>query len=280
MTDILKKQVQQNTTKQEVKVSFFLGFTVFLMLAVFQPFGTYSWDDPAKMILLAGYGIVIGFTYFTLAMVLPLIFKKFYQKENWTYGKEMFHILMVLLITITATFIYRNEIINASYSLNSYFFFLGIASVTSIFPMSIIFLIRYMQVKNKPVIVYQPAVAEVPQKVFLNVEGENKNEKVKFAKEELLFIKASDNYVVLHLNKDGKIVKHMLRSSLSKIATQVADEDIFQVHRSYLVNLENVKTLSGKSPNYVLELKSSKEEIPVSRTKVKMIRAQLQKKPI
>ncbi len=280
MIDILNKQVPRNTTKQDARVALFLGLTVFLMLAIFQPFGTYTWDDPAKMILLAGYGIVIGFTYFTLAKVLPMIFKKFYQKETWTYGKEILHIFIIFLATITATFIYRNETLGVRYGLFSYFYFLGIATVTSIFPMAIIFIIRYMQVKNKPVIVYQTAVSEVPQKVFLTVEGENKNEKVKFAKEELLFIKASDNYVVLHLNKDGKIAKHMLRSSLSKIATQVADKDILQVHRSYLVNLENVKILSGKSPNYILELNSSEEEIPVSRTKVKSIREQLQEKPL
>lgn len=279
MTEILKKQVARNSTKQDASVALFLGLTIFLMLAIFQPFGTYTWDDPAKIILLAGYGIVIGFTYFTLAMVLPMIFKKFYQKENWTYGKEMLHILIVFLITITATFIYRNETLNIRYTSMGYFYYLGIATVTSIFPMSIIFIIRYMQIKNKPVIVYQP-VATIPENTFITIEGENKNEKVKFAKEELLFVKASDNYVVLHLNKDEKIVKHMLRSPLSKIAKQIQDEDILQVHRSYLVNLENVKTLSGKSPNYILELKSSKEEIPVSRTKVKMIRKQLQEKPL
>ena len=277
--DLLKKQVPQNTTKQEALVALFLGLTVFLMLAIFQPFGTYTWDDPAKMILLAGYGIVIGFTYFTLAMVFPMIFKKFYQIENWTYGKEILHIVVVFLITITATFIYRNETLNIRYSLMGYFFFLGIATVTSVFPMSIIFIVRYMKVKNKPVIVYQPATA-IPQKTFITVEGENKNEKVKFAKDELLFVKASDNYVVLHLNKEEKIAKHMLRSPLSKIANQIKDEDIISVHRSYLVNLENVKTLSGKSPNYILELKSGKEEIPVSRTKVKMIREKLQERPV
>ena len=72
----------------------------------------------------------------------------------------------------------------------------------------------------------------------------------------------------------------MLRSSLSKLAEQIEDQDIFQVHRSYLVNFGNVLALSGKSPNYVLALKNIKEEIPISRTKVKMLRKKLQEKPL
>jgi DNA-binding LytR/AlgR family response regulator len=69
-----------------------------------------------------------------------------------------------------------------------------------------------------------------------------------------------EKQAIIHLDKNGKVTKHMLRSSLSKLAEQIEDQDILQVHRSYLVNFENVLALSGKSPNYVLELKNLKEE--------------------
>ena len=72
----------------------------------------------------------------------------------------------------------------------------------------------------------------------------------------------------------------MLRSPLSKVLEQLDDADILQVHRSYLVNLENVKTLTGKSPNYILQLQALDEEVPISRTKVQMVREKLQEKPL
>lgn len=279
MFEIFKKTVTLNTIKSDALIGFFLGLSVFLVLAMFQPFGTYSYQDSGKLMLLAGYGIVVGITYFLSARILPLVFSKLYQKENWVYGKEIIHIIVIFILTATATYFYRNITLGFGYSIRGFLFYLGIALSTALFPLMIVFIIRYMKIKNEPIVIYEPVVV-AQQNIYISIEGENKNEKLKFSKEELLFIKASDNYVVIHLDKNGKISKHMLRSPLSKIAQQIDDEDILQVHRSYLVNLENVENLNGKSPNYVLQLKSLKEEIPVSRTKVKSVKKRLSDKPV
>lgn len=279
MKETLQKIVGQNSTKVNTWVAIFLGVTIFLMIAIFQPFGTYNYQDAKKMLTLSGYGVVIGVSYFLLAEGLPLVFKKFYKKETWTFGKELINVLIVFLLVIAATYVYRNIALGFGYGVYDFFVYTGMAFSIGVFPIAIIFVIRFMQVKSKPVIIYQ-SVAEVHQTIYITVEGENKNEKLKFAKEELLFIKASDNYVIIHLNKDGKVSKHMLRSSLSNLAGQIEDTDILQVHRSYLVNLENVNELSGKSPNYTLQLKSFEEMIPISRTKVKGLREKLQERPL
>ncbi len=274
----LNKKVPQNTLKVNAWVAFFLGFSVFLILAVFQPFGTYNFQDSAKTLLLSGYGFVIGVTYFIFANGLPFVFSKIYKKENWTFSKEIIHVVVIFFLVVVATYIYRNVAIGMTYHIKDFLIYSGMAFAIAVFPLSLVFVVRMMQLKNKPIIIYQ--TAEVQQNIFISVEGENKNEKIKFAKEELLFIKASENYVIIHLDKNGKVSKHMLRSSLSKLAEQIKDQDILQVHRSYLVNFENVLALSGKSPNYVLELKNLKEEIPISRTKVKMLREKMQEKPL
>ncbi len=279
MFEIFKKTVSLNTIKQDAWVGFFLGLSVFLVLAVLQPFGTYSYQDSGKLMLLAGYGIVIGVVYFISARLLPLVFSNIYKKENWVYGREIIHIIVVFILTVIATYFYRNITLGFGYSLRGFLFYFGMAFATGLFPLMIVFIIRYMKIKNEPIVIYEPVVV-AQQNIYISIEGENKNEKLKFSKEELLFIKASDNYVVIHLDKNGKISKHMLRSPLSKIAQQIDDEDILQVHRSYLVNLDNVENLNGKSPNYVLQLKSLKEEIPVSRTKVKSVKERLSDKPV
>ncbi len=274
----LKKRIPQNSIKKNAWVAFFLGLSVFLILTVFQPFGTYNFQDSAKTLLLSGYGFVIGITYFIFANGLPFVFSRIYKKESWTFGKEIIHIFVVFFLVVVATYIYRNVAFGLGYQLRDFLVYSSMAFATAVFPLSLIFVIRLMQLKNKPTIIYQ--TAQVQQNIFITVEGENKNEKIKFAKEELLFIKASENYVVIHLDKNGKVTKHILRSSLSKLAEQIEDQDILQVHRSYLVNFENILSLSGKSPNYVLALKNLKEEIPISRTKVKLLRKKLQEKPL
>ena len=74
MLNYLNKKILQNTTKVNAWVAFFLGLSVFLMIAVFQPFGTYNFQDSVKILLLSGYGIVIGVTYFIFANGLPFVF--------------------------------------------------------------------------------------------------------------------------------------------------------------------------------------------------------------
>lgn len=82
----------------------------------------------------------------------------------------------------------------------------------------------------------------------------------------VLYIEAADNYTVIHYLSGDKENTLMLHNSLKNIAQAFSTEGIVQCHRSYLVNLENVKCVRKERDGLVIEMACSDHIIPVSKT--------------
>lgn len=76
-------------------------------------------------------------------------------------------------------------------------------------------------------------------KEFIFIKCENRYEKVEFAK--ILFIEGMQNYAILQLT-DDKLMTLMTLKSLEDILPESA---FFRIHKSYIVNLNNVKSIDG-----------------------------------
>lgn len=272
----LKRALPFSNFKKQIGIGVILGLLVFLILAIFQPFGTYNFEHSSKYFLLLGYGVTITLFYIISHLLMKYLMPKFYQPEHWNIGKELIAFGITFFIITTATFFFRCWVFNSwNITFYSYIYFFGIAFASALFPLIIFGVIQVMkanalQQKQENA---KETVAPEPVRFFLT--GNNKKEEVSLLKEELLFLQASDNYVAIHLNKSVKVQKHMIRATLSQLNDQINDPDILSVHRSFIVNLSNVQNLSGKSPNYVLSFEDSEEQVPVSRNKIKEVRTHL-----
>ncbi|MBK7870154.1 MAG: LytTR family transcriptional regulator [Saprospiraceae bacterium] len=278
-TNIFNKKIPQTPPKHFYIGAVLLGFSVFLILAMFQPFGTYSFRHPDKLLLLAGYGIVITFTSITILGILRLLLPRWFEQKRWSLQKELIVLGIILITGITATYFYHFAVIGSRLSIFGYLYFMGIALSTSLFPVVLIVAIRYLKVKNY---LEKQALSEnlAPKPDVIILTGENKDEKLTIYRSELLFLKAADNYVELFLQKNKQLDRHIIRGTLSGMATQLNDENFIQVHRSYIVNMDKVLEMNGKSPNYVLNFPNSIEPVPVSRNKIQEVRAYLAAKPV
>jgi len=275
---VFNEQIPQTSARQFNTGTVLVGISVFLILVIFQPFGTYNFQRPDKLLLLAGYGIVITLTALVMMRVLRLIFDSWFDLKNWSLIKELIVLGIITFAAIISTYFYHYIMIGNSLSLSNFLYFMSIAGVTAVFPLLLIVIIRYMQVKNY--LDRQYLVAELaPKPDVLVLEGENKTEKLTLVRSELLFIKAADNYVELYLNKNNRLDRHLLRGTLSGMTAQL-DEDFLQVHRSYIVNLNHVTEMSGKSPNYQLVFENLEETVPVSRNKIQEVRKRLAARPV
>ncbi len=278
-TSIFNKNIPQTSPGHFYIGSTLLGLSVFLILAMFQPFGTYTFQHPDKLLLLAGYGFVITFTAITVIVVSRLTFRPWFHSKHWSLRKELFVLGLIIFTSITATYFYHFATIGSRLSFSGYFYFMGIALSTAMFPVALIVAIRYMQVKNY---LEKQTLSEnlAPKPDIIVLTGENKDEQLTVYRSELLFLKAADNYVELFLQKEKRLDRHMLRSTLSKMADQLDDKKFLQVHRSYIVNMDKVLEINGKSPNYVLNFAVPVESIPISRNKIQEVRQRLSAKPV
>ena len=82
----------------------------------------------------------------------------------------------------------------------------------------------------------------------------------------LIYAEADGNYVSLHLDQPEGVSKLVKRIPLSELEKQLGPFPfIARTHRSYLVNLNYIRSISGNAQGYVLDLINLDERIAVSR---------------
>lgn len=264
------------------RVAVFLGLSVFLVLAVFQPFGTYNFEHTWKYALLAGYGFVIALSSMMAWELVQRIRATRPGNDAWTLRQEFGLVAFVFFFSASATYFYQRLVFGQVISAKAYLFFMGIAATTAIFPIATLLIVQYFRAKTEWekqqwALQHQPQ----PDAPLLTLRGENKHETLTLLKQELLFLRSADNYVEIFLLKNRSVERLMLRIALSRLAAQLSDPDFIQTHRSYIVHLNHRLLLEGKSPNYQLRFEALPEldPIPVSKTHLPALRSALALKP-
>jgi hypothetical protein len=256
--------------------AFWIGFFVGLFLLIFQPFGLDSWVTPNKTAKILGFGLISFLMTAGLSLLLPVFLPKLFTNERWTVGREILWITAHITLIGLVNYFYINWLIaNAIHGIQLF----GMIIVTfliGIFPSAGSVLVTYI-VKLKK---YQQAAREIPvrehhaenpgeepaQPVLITLTAENEKETLSFPPADLLYIESSDNYSTVVYLKNNQPVKTMLRSSLSRLETQVTGNTVLvRCHRSYIINLEKVEKVTGNAQGYKLHLHDGSIQIPVAR---------------
>ena len=101
----------------------------------------------------------------------------------------------------------------------------------------------------------------------LTLEDENNHRKVFVTLESLLYIRAADNYIdIYYIKESDKITHELIRNSLANIEKSFEHTKLlFRCHKSFIVNLNMVMSVTGNTAGYKLKLKDTDTLIPVSR---------------
>jgi DNA-binding LytR/AlgR family response regulator len=89
--------------------------------------------------------------------------------------------------------------------------------------------------------------------------------------ENFICAQSMENYCSIYFSENNQVRKDIIRISLSKLLDQVQTDSIKKCHRSYIVNLNQVKNLKGNAQGYRLFLSEIDFEIPVSRSFISLI---------
>ncbi len=84
---------------------------------------------------------------------------------------------------------------------------------------------------------------------------------------DILYIKATDNYVTIFYTGPKGISKYLLRNTIKRLETDFEEIPLKRCHRSYMVNFEKIKIIRREKDTFVLEMDTDPiTEIPVSKT--------------
>lgn len=180
--------------------------------------------------------------------------------------KEILGVLFLLLIITTGNVAYGSVIFKWGFTLNNWLTFFGWVVGIGIFPTVFWVLSDYIyQLKkySQPIVIQEIKDNLAEEK--LKLTSENEKDYIELKNKDLLYIESSDNYSSVVYLKDQNIEKTLLRSSLTRLQSQIADENIVRTHRSFIVNLDHVIKVSGNAQGYKLHLKFTDFLVPVAR---------------
>ncbi len=260
-----------------------IGAFVGLFLLVFQPFGLDSWQTSAKALKILGFGGIALVVMLANFLILPVLWPIYFSDKRWTVGKEISRIMAAVIIIAIGNRLYLGWLLNEPVSVGGWLWAMGVTFSIGIFPVIgsitlnyIIRLRRYSLVAGG-LPVHAPSPHPVPTANgvtnhpdaspdhTVTLIADNEKDTLTLLSRDLLYIESSDNYCTIVYLKNGQVAKPLLRSSLSRLETQIAQVHIVRCHRSFVVNLDRVERVTGNAQGYKLHLSNGQFQIPVSR---------------
>ena len=90
---------------------------------------------------------------------------------------------------------------------------------------------------------------------------------------DFLYAEAQKNSVDIYFLCEGHVEHQQLRTTLTSVLADANEKSIFQCHRSFIVNLSNIRSAHGNSNGYQLTVGDEQHTVPVSRSYVPKLRS-------
>ncbi|ARV15755.1 LytTR family transcriptional regulator DNA-binding domain-containing protein [Polaribacter sp. SA4-12] len=264
------------TIKFKLKMSLFHGLFLFLFLYVFRPFYLIELD----LIILEytlGIGIIAFLATFIILYFPALIFKEYFNEDNWTIGRNLF--LMAIGITFIGILLwYFGEMYKAPYNFRKITLlqFLFYTFLVSLIPLTFFIFINEKNVRERR----EKRVFEIKEinrkneidtskklNKEVSIHSDNGKESITFHIDNLVYVTSQGNYASFFLKNEGDLKEKILRVTLTKIAIELKEYSyIIRCHKSYIVNINIINDISGNARGYLLKSDFITIDIPVSRS--------------
>ena len=245
---------------KQLVIAVVLAVILSFILIYLEPLNTNNFHSKHKSLLLSGYGFIIGIIYLIHSRIETHFYIK--QHKKWVLLNEVISLLVFFLISGFFAYLYNEIYINQ----NSF-------SLKYLYEYQKQIVLIFMPILGFFVVFLRAWLGKIinPKKLHqITLKGSNKKELLTVQKNDVLYIKSSENYIEIYFLKQGVLTHKTFRNTLSQIANQA--DFLTQCHRSYLVNLSIVKELNGNSQKAYLIFFKSNETVPVSKSYYKSIK--------
>lgn len=248
---------------------------VFLVLAVFQPFGINDNTSKIGNPILASFVYAMGsFVTALINFVWILIKPKFFANENWTLGKEigaLIYQLGTIAFSLWAIGILIGEF---APSINSYIVMFFNVFTVGIMPYLIVVLARHVylmrtRLRNASVmniglmldkeknfeeksqlVEMQPNINPVDINHFVSAEGKGE-------------------YIIVNVSKNGDMREIIVEKTLCEFEAQNTHiQNFFRCHDNFIVNKNKIIWVEGNAAGYKLNLHPKLSKVAVSNDRV------------
>lgn len=240
---------------------------LYLFLLAFLPFGVSNYNPhheySGKFLLEMSKFMVLSLL---LIAVAEFVFKPWLLKQADLLSVLLWSAGLLVLLGL-GNFLLYNWLGNwHDFHVGSALSFMVNVSSIILFPLiGVFFYFRYRTVSRRLQQMQVSWAAPPEPGRLLCFTGQGAQEAFAVAEADFRYAQAQDNYVALYFIRQGQLRKELLRATLSELLVQPGMEGVLRCHRSFAVNLRQVRSYSGGHP-LLLHLKDVAEPVRVSRS--------------
>lgn len=95
----------------------------------------------------------------------------------------------------------------------------------------------------------------------ITINDENGKAVVHMATRNILYFKSEDNYIFLYYKSDNELKKELIRTNLKKLEQDLSLQNFIRIHRSYMINIENLVAVSRTAQGYRVKMEAGPDEV-------------------
>jgi len=245
--------------RHNAKIILFISFGVLAFLLIFQPIEIGSFSTKEIFYLVTGLAIS---TFLVLSMnliVLPSLFPKIFYNNIWNIKREIIWNIWILLTISSSDFLFYSQlfgIFDISFSDIGKIVLLGFLPVAVLITINQDRLLR-SHLKTAQLLNNKLVNNKRKKEKLIHFKSDYKKDKLSIPPNSLIVIKSADNYVEIYYKSENVVQKQMIRYSLKKATETVNEFDfILRCHRTFIVNINHIKEITGNSQGYKLYLEN------------------------
>ena len=210
---------------------------IVLSLSFHHPFGGYISDRSQHYYILSCFGSIFALVFLLFYIVLPRVFKQYFDNSGWNLTKELSVLLLFYAVCSIANWLCVSYALSPPSDLITRLICILLFSFTfNLVPVIVIILIQaIVYLVEKYEIIRQHPTAE-PITVFRCANGKE------ILLTDILFFYQSGNYQYIHYVSEANIVEEKERRSMKTLLEMMAAYPQFKsCHASYLVNTDKIE---------------------------------------
>lgn len=250
----------------------FTAIFAFVFIIIYRPFGYENWyGNIGNLELYAGTVVVVvlGMVTIILSRIVMFLFNKNHEITLAVY----IWMIIIEVLLLGAFYTALEKVILKDDRPTSGLFINAVQNTTLILLIPYILsglFFAWSDIRKKLDQVVQQF--RDPAEIFIPFKDENGILRLTLKSVNILYLESSDNYVVVNYLDNEKQKKYLVRNNLKNLEKNLKDYPIFRCHRSYSVNIRNVKMIRKVRSGYELVMAIGNEEcIPVSKSYEKKI---------
>lgn len=250
----------------QIAMVVFAALFALVFINVYNPFGIESWSEEFVtrkahisesfsrflFVLFTSAVVLIGF----VIVMISRMFMHYYLKKNSLKASSYIIWVLCEVLAMSLTFTVMTMIFNMQEDVWEAFTNSLLNTVlVLIIPYTLCLTVFALQEKNHQIkrlagIRHERAMAQG----LVSFYDERGELRLSVRHDNLLLLEAADNYVCVWYQNYGEPQKVMVRNSLKRLAQQLDGTGIIRCHRSYMVNIDQVKVVRREKDGAMLDL--------------------------